>query len=767
MSDIPSRLSAALADRYVLERELGRGGMATVYLARDLKHERPVAVKILRLDVVAEIGTERFLREIKLAAQLHHPHILQLYDSGAVEPESARGDGPRPFYVMPYVEGDSLRARLSQQRRLPLSDVLRIGGEVADALDYAHRHNIVHRDIKPENILLEEGHALVTDFGVARAITAAGEEGLTVAGLIVGTPAYMSPEQVLGEAELDGRSDIYSLGCVLFEMLAGEPPFTGSTIETIMARRFIEPAPRLRTLRIEVPEAVEQVISRALCQARTDRFPTAAAFAEALAVTVTPTATAAVAPGFAPLERHAIAVLPFVNLSQERENEYFSDGMAEEIINALTQVKGLRVAARTSSFAFKGKDLDAQTIAHQLKVSSLVEGSVRKIGNRIRLTAQLVDAADGYQRWSHTYERTMNDVFALQEELAQAIVSALPLPTGESVDSRLVKPVTENLQAYTLYMRGRYFANKRTPDDLRVATGYFEHAIELDPDSAPAQSGLAGCWSLRGFEEFGDLPPLEAMPKAKEAALRAIDLDPAGTEAHAWLGVVTMLYDWDWEGAEAQFKLATESALSSIGHLWYACFLAIMSRHEESIELILRAQSLDPLYFPIHQTVARCYAWAGQYDKALEQLRTTQQMEPHHPLSYAWLGRVYIGMGRFQEALTELEQGMAVAGRLPLLLTLTGGAYGRLGMRAKARAVLEELRQWSSHRYVSPMFEASVLGAMGEVDETFRLYDRAVEQRSGLLTFLRVAHEIPSIVRSDPRFAALLKKLRLDFSYGR
>jgi serine/threonine-protein kinase len=253
------------------------------------------------------------------------------------------------------------------------------------------------------------------------------------------------------------------------------------------------------------------------------------------------------------------------------------------------------------------------------------------------------------------------------------------------------------------------------------------------------------------------------MPKAKAAALRAIDLDPAGSEARVWLGVVMMLYDWDWEGAEAQFKLATESGLNSIGHLWYACFLGIMSRHEESIECILRAQALDPLYFPIHQTVARCYAWAGQYEKALEQLRTTQQMEPNHPLSYAWSGRVYLAMGRFQEALTEVQRGIEIAGRLPLLLMLAGRAYAGLGMRAKAREVLEELRQLSSQRYLSPMFEASVLGAIGELDEAFRLYDRAVEERSGLLTFLRVAHEIPSTVRSHPRFAALMKKLRLDF----
>jgi len=762
-----AELGVDLPDRYLLQRELGRGGMAIVYLARDLKHDRSVAVKVLRSGVAAELGTERFLREIKLAAQLRHPHILPLYDSGTtLEQVSARGKVARPFYVMPYVQGESLRARLSPPRQLSLHRVLRIGGEVADALDYAHRHNIVHRDIKPENILLEEEHALVTDFGVARAITAAGEEGLTAAGVIVGTPVYMSPEQVLG-AELDGRSDIYSLGCVLFEMLAGEPPFTGLTAEAIMAGRCLEPARRLRTLGIEVPEAVEQAISRALEQAPADRFPTAAAFAEALTLSTTSGGVYAVASRLTPPELHAIAVLPFVNLSPERENEYFSDGMTEEIINALTRVKGLRVAARTSCFAFKGKDLDAQTIAGRLKVRSLVEGSVRKVGNRIRLTAVLVDAADGYQRWSQTYERTMNDVFALQEELAQAIVSALPLPTRESVGARLVKPVTENLEAYTLYMRGRYFANKRTGDDLRVATEYFEQAIELDPSSAPAHSGLAACLSLRGFEEFGDLPPREAMPQAKAAALKAIDLDPAGTEAHIWLGVVMMLYDWDWAGAEEQFRTATESGLNPIAHVWYAVFLATMSRHEESITRILRAEALDPVSFPIHQTVARCYAWAGEYDKALEQLRTALEMEPRHPLTYVWIGRAYFGKQLFKEALTELTKGMEIAGRLPLLLQITGCAYGKLGMIAQAREVLTELGQLSKHRYISPIFEASVLESMGELDEAFRAYDRGLEERSGMFAFLNVhgALETFNTVAGDPRFAALREKVGLSLSH--
>jgi len=762
VGDIPSALADALHDRYLLERELGRGGMATVYLAHDLKHERPVALKVLRSEIASELGTVRFLREIKLAARLRHPHILPLYDSGSLEPEPASGKAPLPFYVMPYVEGDSLRARLSQQRRLPLDEALRIAREVANALDYAHRHDIVHRDIKPENILFEEGHALVTDFGIARAITAAGQEGSTAAGVLIGTPDYMSPEQALGETELDGRSDIYSLGCVLFEMLAGEPPFTGRK-EAVMALRCIEPARRVRTLRSEIPEAVDQMVGRALERVPADRFPTAAAFAEALAARRTGAAASAAGSDPVAREPHAIAVLPFANLSPDQENEYFSDGMSEEIINALAHVTGLRVAARSSSFALKGKDLDAQTIAQRLKVSSLVEGSVRKVGNRIRLTAQLVDAADGYQRWSQTYERTLNDVFALQEELAQAIVRALPLATGEPVDTRLVKPGTSNLEAYTLYMRGRYFANKRTGDDLRLAVGYFEQAIERDPVWAPAHTGLAASWSLRGFEEFGDLPPREAMPKGKAAALRAIDLDPAETEAHVWLGAVLMLYDWDWGEAEAQFTLATGSGPNPIAHLWYAIFLAGMSRHEESITHVLRAQALDPVSLPVQLTVARCYAFAREYERALEQLRAILHMEPRYPLIRAWIGRVLFAQGRFREALTEVEQGMGLAGRHPVLLEIAGCAYGELGMRADAQAIVEELRQLSTRHYVSPVLEANVLGAMGDLDEAFRANDRAVEQRAGTLALLRVALEIPSAVRSDPRFAALLGKLRLDF----
>ena len=765
MPDLQDQLTITLHDHYAIQREIGHGGMAVIYLARDLKHDRDVALKVLHSRLAEVLGRERFLREIRLAAQLHHPHLLPLYDSG-----DAAGS---LYYVVPFIEAGSLRDRLSRHSRLDLPASLQLAREVAEALDYAHRHNVVHRDIKPENILLDEGHAVVADFGIARAISEAADIQLTQSGLLVGTPAYMSPEQAAEEA-VDGRSDIYGLACVLFELLTGATPFAGQTPLGVLTRRLTEAAPRLCDCGIAAPARLEEALARALARRPEDRFSTAGEFAQQLAAvasevtqpygTATPTTTSAAVPRSAPFERHAIAVLPFVNLSAEKDNEYFSDGMAEEIINALTHVKGLRVAARTSCFAFKGKDLDAQTIAQRLKVSSLVEGSIRKVGNRIRLTAQLVDAADGYQRWSRTYERTMSDVFALQEELARAIVSELPLPTTHSEERKLVKPATENLEAYNLYMRGRYCANKRTPGELRMATEYFEQAIALDPAFAQAHSGLAGCLALRGFEEFGELPPREAMPKAEAAALKAIELDPAATEGHLWLGVVRLLYDWDRAEAEAEFKKATASGQNSIAHLWYAVLLASESRYEESITRILQAQALDPLSLPVHQTVARCYAWAGEYDKALEHLRATLKMEPSHPFTYAWIGRALLGKGDFQEAATELQKGMEVAGRLPLLLQLTGCAYARLGLHEQAGDILAELRQLSTSRYVSPMFEAYVLAAMGRLDEAFRVYDSAVEQRCGLLAFFRITHEAASPeAKADPRFSALLKKVRLDF----
>src|SRR5436189_2910499 len=436
MDTLLDRLQEALAGRYTIERELGRGGMATVYLAEDVKHGRPVALKVLSPQLAASLGTERFLGEIQIAARLTHPHILPLHDSG-------EADG-LPYYVMPYVEGESLRGRLIHERQLPIEDALRIAREVADALEYAHHRDIVHRDIKPENILFQTGHAVVSDFGIARAINVAGTSRMTGTGIAVGTPGYMSPEQAGGVDELDGRSDVYSLGCVLFEMLAGGPPFTGWSAHAILARQVLEPLPRLRTFRDTVPEWLELVVARALANAPGDRFAGVAEFIAALS-SPTPATRADAAPARAhttPAPEHSIAVLPFVNLSADPENGYFCDGMTEEILNALSAVPSLRVASRTSSFVFKDATQDVQTIGEKLRVRTVLEGSVRRADVKLRVTAQLINVADGFHLWSHTYEREMKDVFAVQDEIARAIVNALKvkLECGPGV---LAEPQTD------------------------------------------------------------------------------------------------------------------------------------------------------------------------------------------------------------------------------------------------------------------------------------------------------------------------------------
>jgi serine/threonine-protein kinase len=387
MTDQVSQLNTALAGRYEVESELGTGGMATVYLAEDLKHDRKVAIKVLRPDITAAIGRGRFLREIQIVARLNHPHILPLYDSGEVE--------GLLLYVMPLVQGESLRERLKRDSVLSIEDAVSVTRDVAEGLAYAHGRGVVHRDIKPGNILIEDEHAMVTDFGIALAVSAAGAERITETGVYLGTPEYMSPEQAAGEKDLDGRSDQYSLACVLYEMLTGQPPFVGPSARAIVARHLTDPAPPLATVRPDVGVGVQEAIARALTKLPVDRFETIEDFVEGLAAEHT---------SQSPSAPRSIAVLAFANLSTA-DNEYLSDGLSDEIINALTRIEDFRVASRTSAFAFKGTSEDIRSIGRRLNVRSVLEGSVRKAGNRLRVTAQLINVEDGYHLWSERYDR--------------------------------------------------------------------------------------------------------------------------------------------------------------------------------------------------------------------------------------------------------------------------------------------------------------------------------------------------------------------------
>src|SRR5438093_6618542 len=514
MADQLARLQAALADRYTIERELGRGGMATVHLAQDLKHRRKVAIKVLKPELAAALGPERFLQEIEIAAGLTHPHILPLYDSG-----EATG---LLYYVMPYVEGETLRNRLDRAGQLPLAEAVQIAREVADALGYAHGHDVVHRDIKPENILFEAGHAVVSDFGIARAITATAGAPLTETGIVIGTPAYMSPEQASGTDPIDGRSDVYSLGCVLYEMFAGEPPYTGPSAQIVMAKRLTDPVPSVRRLREGIPPAIDAAVSRALAKAPADRFDTAALFAEALAAPAAgPTPVhplrrgrpllgrrLAYGVGLAalallaaigvftrsparsgtnhPSAQRILVVLPFENLGPPND-EYFADGMTEEVTARLAGLHGLRVIGRTSASRYKNTTKTIPQIGQDLGVGYVLEGSVRwdkppRGPSRVRVTPQLIRVSDASHVWAHVYDAVLADVFAVQSNIARQVAETLDVtllaPERQALDA---KPTT-NLEAYDYYLRGKdYQARQLDDEDAHLAVRMYQRAVQLDP----------------------------------------------------------------------------------------------------------------------------------------------------------------------------------------------------------------------------------------------------------------------------------------------
>jgi serine/threonine-protein kinase len=746
------RLSSALSDRYRIERPLGRGGMATVFLADDLKHHRRVALKVLDPEVGAAIGPERFLREIETVARLTHPHILPLHDSGVA-------DGLL-FYVMPYVEGESLRDRLTREKQLPLEDALRIAREVADALDYAHRRGVVHRDIKPENILLEEQHALVADFGVARAIAAAGGEKLTTTGLVIGTPAYMSPEQVGGSGSLDGRSDEYSLGCVLYEMLAGQPPFTGPTVESLMHQQLSADPRPVTVLRTAAPPAVDRALTRALAKTPADRFRTAAEFAAAL----TAGGEGGETPASVVVGAASIAVLPFLNMSRDPENEYFSDGLAEDIIDALTQVPGLRVMARTSAFAFRGKEVDVREIGARLNVAHILEGSVRRAGNRIRVTAQLIKASDGYHLWSQRFDREMTDVFAIQDEISQAIVEKLRLRLA--ADRPLVKRYTENLAAYDLCLKARYHLLKLTQEGREAGRRYCEQAIVLDPNYALAYVVLSESHLWSAF--WGSTDPREAFARAKLAALEALRLDDTIADAHSALGTVLGSGEFDWPGAEREFRRALElspsSAVVRYDYAWCHAmwFLFPLGRVEEALTEMRRALELDPLDPFYNSLLGYLLHVTRQFEPAVAQLQHAIDLDPTFFFSYWFLSAPYVANGRLDEAIAAAEKANELSGGTAVTLGALGSVYGRAGRTAEARQLLEELTARRQATYVPASALAFVHGGLGERDEALAWIARGIEERDPILvTALKIAPTYDHL-RSHPAFPALLRKMNLE-----
>jgi len=776
MAEILARLKAALADRYAIDRELGHGGTATVYLAQDLKHGRSVAVKVLRPELAAALGAERFLREIEIAARLTHPHILPLHDSG-----EAAGF---LYYVMPFVQGESLRDRLHREPQLPIDEAVKIAREVATALSHAHSQDVVHRDIKPENILVSGGEAVVADFGIARAIVAAGAETLTDTGLAVGTPGYMSPEQATGAMQLDGRSDVYSLGCVLYEMLAGHPPFLGTTAQEILARHSLDAVPPLRTIRPELPEAVELAVRKALAKSPADRFATAAAFSEAMTQASTPPSfarraarpavfvaagVAAFVTGYALLTRppsssdepgQSIAVLPFKNIGGDVNNEPFSDGMTDEITTALGKVEGLRVAARSAAFRFKGKNVVPEEIGRQLHVLYVLDGGVRMGGNRRRVSAQLINVARGNEIWAEEYDRDARDrdVFVVQDEITRAIVAALRVHLSGPASAALAEHATVSPEAHDLYLQGRYFFARRDSASLRKAQHYFERAIQKDSSYARAWAGLSDAYSHRAV--WGYVAPHDIFPKAKAAALRARALDSALVEVHTSLGFIAQFYDWDWPTAGREFDQALRiDPRYAEAHLFHAWYFVATNRMDEAVSEVQTAVTLDPFSVVNNARLASMLFYARRYNETLAQSRHLLELDSTSVQGRVELARAYLQLGRCAEALAALEQGPGPAWEVfPGLL---GQAYATCGHRTQALARLSYLGSAvRAGRYVPHFAFARIYAGLADTDRALAELDSAYVERAWPMFTLGVEPAFDGL-RADPRFVRLLKKVGL------
>ena len=680
------QLRTALADSYSVDRELGRGGMATVYLAQDLKHDRVVALKVLHPELAASLGPDRFLREIKLAARLNHPHILPLFDSGESQGFL--------YYVMPYVEGESLRERLDRERQLPIDEAVHHGRSIASALDYAHRQNIVHRDIKPENVMLYEGEAMVMDFGIAKALSAAGNETLTQTGMMVGTPAYVSPEQAAGEVNLDGRSDQYSLACVLYEMLSGERAFTGPTAQAIMSKRFTESPKPIRSLRPGVSENVERALTKAMATDASSRYKTSALFAQALASSsaTTPTDTATL-PQPTVSAAKSVAVLPFANMSNDPDNEYFADGMAEEIINALSKIQSLRVASRTVSFALKGKNEDLGEVGRKLHVSTVLDGSVRRMGNRLRITAQLVNVADGYQLWSDRYDRDMEDVFAIQDEISQAIVKALRVILSEDEKKQIEKARAVNVQAYDFYLRGRQFFNKLGRKNLEFAKQMFNRAIQVDPEYAVAHAGVADCCSI--LYMYFDSREYN-LRQADTASRKALELEPELAEAHVARGLAVSLSK-KFDEAEKEFETAMKlDAKLFDAPYFYGRARLSQGRAAEAVKLFERASTLRPEDYQAPYFVGQAYDAMGDHAesrswrrRAMQILEDHLQLNPDDTRALIMGSGTAANLGDKERAYEMARQAIAIDPDDSSLLYNAACTYAIVGRSEEAIDVLE------------------------------------------------------------------------------
>jgi len=761
---------------YRILEELGRGGMGVVYKAEDTKLKRIVALKFLPPYFSADDEVkQRFIHEAQAASALNHTNICSIHTIEEFEKQQ--------FIDMEFVEGKTLGVLL-KEKELSLKEVVDITLQIAEGLNAAHKKGIVHRDIKPDNIMVtDESLVKIMDFGLAKL---KGSSKLTKTHSTLGTLSYMSPEQARGE-EVDQRSDIFSLGVVLFEMITGRRPFKGEHEAAIIYSLVNENPEPLARYKADVPDELQRVMDKSLAKDKDKRYQHVDEMAADLRsavpnlssniVTITrrskmPWIVAAcmvvlvVASIYlfypksdsTSANRRSIAVLPFKNMSDSKEDEYFADGLTEDIITQLSKISGIeKVIARTSVMQYKGINKSIRDVGKELDVATVLEGSVRRAGNQIRIVAQLIDVQNEGHLWADTYDKEMTQIFVIQSDVAQRIAAALKAKLSPGEKERIERKQTENTEAYQLYLKGRFHWNKRTLANHRTAIEYFTQAIREDPHYALAYAGLASTYVL--LPEY-TVPAKEALPKAEAAAQKALELDPTLAEPHAVMGSIK-IYEWDWASAETEFKKAIElDPNSPTAHQWYGVYFSVLGRNDDAMAETKRAQELDPLSLIINLRVGKVFLDMRQFDRAIDQFKKTRDLDPNFPWAYFYLGKSYERQGEFDRAITAYNRAITLAGGDLEVLADLGHAYAKTGRKSDALEVLAKLLRYSKQGNSVSCEIALVYNGLGDKKNTFQWLERALQERNNGCASLKVDPAWNNL-RSDPRFIALLKKMGL------